>query len=83
MHITPEHQELQEKYQKLVLRVYQHDQIVQAKDEAMEHLKSQITPLKTTNEEFTTLARQLLGADHLTARDHQGKRPAAAKAGID
>lgn len=59
MHITPEHQELQEKYQKLVLRVYQHDQVLQAKDEAIEQLKAQITPLKTTNEEFTSLARQL------------------------
>lgn len=59
MLITPEHQELQEKYQKLVLRVYQHDQIVQARDEAIDQLKAQITPLKATNEEFTALARQL------------------------
>ena len=59
MLITPEHQELQEKYQKLVLRVYQHDQIVQAKDEAIEQLKAQITPLKTACDEFAALARQL------------------------
>jgi hypothetical protein len=59
LHITPEHQELQEKYQKLVLRVYQHDQIVQAKDEAIEQLKAQITPLKTACEEFASLAHQL------------------------
>ena len=58
MLITPEHQELQEKYQKLVLRVYQHDQIVQAKDEAIEQLKAQITPLRNANEEILTLARQ-------------------------
>jgi transposase len=59
LYITPEHQELQEKYQKLVLRVYQRDQIVQAKDEAINQLKAQITPLKAINEEFTSLAHQL------------------------
>lgn len=58
MLITGEYQKLQEKYQKLVLQVYQHEQVVKAKNETIEQFKSQITPLKTTIQEFAALARQ-------------------------
>ena len=59
MLITPEHQQLQEKYQNLVLRAYQHDHMVQSKEDVITELKAQITPLKNANEELITMVKQM------------------------
>lgn len=58
MLITPEHQQLQEEHRNLALRHYQHEQIVQGKDDIIAELKAQITPLKNANEELIAMVKQ-------------------------
>jgi len=57
--ITPQHQELQEKYQKLVLKSMQFDMIIQQKDEQVRQLYSQITPLKNVFEQLSHQVKEL------------------------
>jgi len=57
--ITPQHQELQEKYQKLVLRSMQFDMILQQKDDQVSRLTSEITPLKNVFEQLTGRVKEL------------------------
>jgi transposase len=57
--ITPQHQELQDKYQKLVLKSYQHEQVIQAKDEIIARLTAQITPLNHAFDQLKSLLEDL------------------------
>jgi hypothetical protein len=50
--ITPEHQQLKGKYQNLVLRSYQHESIVQGKDDIINELKAEIRPMKNLVEQL-------------------------------
>jgi transposase/uncharacterized membrane protein required for colicin V production len=57
--ITPQHQELQEKYQKLVLKSMQFDMILQQKDDQIRQLHSQITPLRNVFEQLSHQVKEL------------------------
>lgn len=58
MVITPQHQELQERHQKLVMKSMQFDMIVQKKDEQIKNLEGQVTPLKEMVEQLMGTVRQ-------------------------
>lgn len=58
MLITPQHQELQERYQKLVLKSMQHEAVLQKKEEENTQLSSQLTPLKNLVEQLMEMSRQ-------------------------
>lgn len=60
MLITPEHHELQQKYQALVLDGMVHKQQLQQKEEEKQNLISQITPLKNVVEQLSEKVDQLL-----------------------
>ena len=57
--ITPQHQELQERHQKLVLKSMQFEMILQKKDEQIANLQSQIAPLKNFTEQLQEVIKQL------------------------
>ena len=59
MLITPQHQELQERYQKLVLKGMQFDMILEQKDGQISRLISEITPLKNVFEQLTGRIKDL------------------------
>ena len=59
MLVTPQHQELQERHKKLVLKSMQFDMIIQKKDEQIQNLQSQITPLKNFVEQLQKIIEQL------------------------
>jgi transposase len=56
--ISPQHQELQERHQKLVLKSMQFDMILQKRDEQIANLQSQITPLKNVVEQLMESVKQ-------------------------
>jgi len=57
--ITPQHEELQNKYEQLLLRSIQFDAIIKQKDEIIEDLRSQIAPLKKLVEQLITEVKLL------------------------
>jgi len=57
--ISPQHQEILDKYQQLVLRQMQHESIIKKKDDQIQELSSQITPLKNAFEEIVATLKGL------------------------
>lgn len=58
--ITPEHQTLQDKHQKLVLRSMQFDMITAKKREEIKGLLSEVAPLKRMVEQLVATVGELL-----------------------
>ena len=56
--ITSEHQNLLDKYNQLVLRNYQHEEVLRKKDQDNAHLAAQITPLKNAFDQLKQLFEQ-------------------------
>jgi transposase len=57
--ITPQHQELQNKYEQLLLRSMQFDAILKQRDEVIRQLQDQITPLKNAFEQLVAEVKLL------------------------
>jgi transposase len=74
--ITPEHQELQDKYRNLVLKSMQFDMINSQKDEQLKNLQNQITPLKNFAENLQVIIKQMQEQQAASAKiiEAQGKQ---------
>lgn len=66
--ITAEHKALQDKYQQLLSKSLQHDAILRHKDELIQQLQQQITPLKNAVEQLIIEVKQIK-SENLTLQE--------------